>query len=213
MTFGELDDAIPEEEECKMEPFDWLSETYQLMCREYLIALGWKNTRNYESPLQTESESKYWQELHRVRGYAEYSGRYWECEWGPDNEYRGGVQRPTITIPDPPEEFQVFWCKERGITITEATQVETPEEYQKRLDAFAVRINGGVNHHAYLAARLAEPPDRPIPELEKPQKPSPLGDKQLTPTPPATFAVLDEKPRASKRVEVLNLATGEWQRQ
>lgn len=128
-----------EHPEPRGEIFDWMSEQYQLMCREYLLALGWKNPKNMECPLQTESERKYWERLHVVRGYEPYEGRYFDYEWKPGEEWKGGQWRPIITIPDPPEEFQAWWLKERGESWS-SHEIEIEEEYQSRLAEFEARI-------------------------------------------------------------------------
>lgn len=122
MTFKDLDTAIPEEqEERQTVPFDWTSEKYLLMCREYLLALGWKNPKDMECELQTESEKQYWEEFHRVQGY------------GVPNYgivcYDFGAHKwaPKIVIDDPPEEFQLYWAKQNGIELTTSDTAE-PEE-------------------------------------------------------------------------------------
>jgi hypothetical protein len=103
-----------EEKEAKYEPFDWTSETYQYMCREYRQSLGIVNQHNYESRYQTESERKYSENLYEVRGYGPYEG----------TTYVDGVKITKQVLPGPPNDWAMQWAKNRGMHFRDVENAE-----------------------------------------------------------------------------------------
>ena len=73
------------------------------MCREYRMSLGIVHPESFESNYQTVSEYRYWENLHKVRGY------------GPDT-------RKQQVIPDPPEVWQQEWTRKNGVSIRDVEQ-------------------------------------------------------------------------------------------
>lgn len=121
------------EEEIQYEVFDWMSEKYQLMCREYRQSLGIVDMRNFESKYRTESEQQYWKNLERVRGYDKNPGLVSLCT----TTYYEGKHVPIEIIPDPPLEYQKEWMRKHDLLSKESdAATETESEYQCRLKAW-----------------------------------------------------------------------------
>lgn len=148
MTFGDLDKALPENSEQSKEtqstPFDWTSETYQLMCREYRMSLGIVHPTNYESRYETGSEYLYWENLYKVRGYGPYERKRYYME----------TQVVLHVLPDPPDAWQLEWAAKHGRNITiddntskataiTAEQEATGQEYLKRLEGACIKDEKG----------------------------------------------------------------------
>ena len=126
------------EEATNWTPFDWTSETYQLMCRQYRMSLGIVHPESYESNYQTMSEYLYWKNLYKVRGYGPY-------------------KRKQQVIPDPPEAWQNEWASMHGTSIRDVEQDEpssishalSPEqetisqEHLKRLESACLKDEKG----------------------------------------------------------------------
>jgi hypothetical protein len=111
------------------EPLDWMSETFQLICREYRQSLGLVDPNSFESRHETESEHRYWSELYRVRGCGIYEGR---------RHYHGQEVILEI-IPDPPADFVMSWLSKNDVQ-TQNSEAESPEQYQERLQAWELRF-------------------------------------------------------------------------
>ncbi|HKU50612.1 MAG TPA: hypothetical protein VJP79_11720 [Nitrososphaera sp.] len=102
------------------EPLDWMSETYQLICREYRQSLGLVDMHNYESKYECESERRYWSELYRIREYGEYKGKE--------------------VISDPPIEFVISWLEKDGGKTRNCDSEDYERTYDERQAAFEQRI-------------------------------------------------------------------------
>lgn len=113
----------------RAERFDWMSDKFQLICREYRQSLGLVNMENFESKSETVSERRYWAELYRVRGYGIYEGK---------TRY-SGQDIILEVMPDPPEEFVMNWLQQNDIK-TQTSEPDSPEQYQERLRGWEERI-------------------------------------------------------------------------
>ena len=116
----------------EFEPFDWMSENFQLMCREYRQFLGKVDEQTYESKYRTESEVRYWEELHRARGDK------WDRT---ERVNRAWVEIEIIS--DPPVEWAIQWLQKKEAKFRERDYEESADDYGQRLEAFSRRINFG----------------------------------------------------------------------